>query len=84
MQVVESFEIGSRGWRGQRLTPSRFKLSSLWRGTTVTSSISQRKATSIGVKPGCKGNAMMVGILCFVRAERDLEDAMKFMPQNQG
>jgi len=29
------------------------------RGTTVTVSISQRNATSAGVKPGGKGNAMI-------------------------
>lgn len=36
---------------GKKLTDRRFRLSSRWRGTTVTISISQRKATSIGVKP---------------------------------
>lgn len=40
------------------LTPNRSILSSLWRGTTVTSSISQRKATSEGVRPAGKGRAI--------------------------
>ena len=30
-----------------------------WRGTTVTSSISARKATSEGVRPGFRGAAMV-------------------------
>jgi hypothetical protein len=33
--------------------------SSLCRGTTVTISISQRKATSDGTRPGGRGNAML-------------------------
>lgn len=41
------------------LTPSRFRLSSRCRGTTVTISISHRNATSIGVNPDCKGSAIM-------------------------
>lgn len=46
------------GGVGGVLTASKSKLSSFWRGTTVTISISQRKATSVGVRPGGKGNAM--------------------------
>ena len=34
--------------------------SSLWRGTIVTISISQRKATSVGTRPGGKGRAIFV------------------------
>jgi hypothetical protein len=41
-----------------RLTPNRSSLSSRWRGMTVTISISQRKATSEGVKPGGSGRAI--------------------------
>ncbi len=52
------------GWRGQELTPRRLRLSRRCRGTTVTISISQRKATSIGVRPACRGNAMVVGEVC--------------------
>lgn len=44
--------------RGQILTPNRSMLSSLWRGTTVTSSISQRNATSEGTRPTGKGSAI--------------------------
>lgn len=33
--------------------------SSLCRGTMVTSSISQRKATSVGTRPGGRGSAMV-------------------------
>lgn len=44
---------------GGVLTPRRFRLSSLCLGTTVTISISQRKATSMGVSPGCNGNAIL-------------------------
>jgi hypothetical protein len=40
------------------LTASSFRLSSLWRGMTVTISISHRNATSIGVMPGGSGSAM--------------------------
>lgn len=54
------------------LTPRRSRLSSRWRGITVTISISQRKATSIGVKPGCRGNAM-VNWLRFVSSCENLE-----------
>lgn len=32
--------------------------SSLWRGTIVTNSISQRKATSVGTRPGGNGRAI--------------------------
>jgi len=46
-------------WRGQ-LTPSKSSPSSRWRGITVTSSISQRKATSGGVNPGGSGNAIVL------------------------
>lgn len=41
------------------LTPSNSSPSSRCRGTTVTVSISQRKATSGGVKPDGKGSAIM-------------------------
>lgn len=41
------------------LTPRSSRPSSRCRGMTVTSSISQRKATSEGESPGGRGNAMM-------------------------
>ena len=47
-----------RGWWGQH-TESKLRLSSLWRGITLTVSISQRNATSAGVRPGGRGSAMM-------------------------
>jgi len=76
------------GWRGQVLTPRRFRLSSRWRGITVTISISQRKATSIGVKPVCRGNAMVGGKFCVSLLKLDAVwvsgDAIEFlMPQVQ-
>jgi hypothetical protein len=43
------------------LTPNRSRDSSRWRGKTVTSSISQRKATSAGVKPRGRGRAILDG-----------------------
>jgi hypothetical protein len=43
-------------------------LSSRWRGTTVTSSISARKATSAWVKPGGKGSAILY-LVCTRRIE---------------
>jgi len=42
-----------------RLTPSSSRPSRRWRGITVTSSISQRKATSVGMRPGLRGKAML-------------------------
>ena len=39
----------------------RGKLSRRWRGMTVTSSISQRKATSAGVRPCGSGEAIALG-----------------------
>lgn len=51
--------LGLRGaWWGRR-TDSRLRLSSLCRGITVTVSISQRKATSAGVRPAGSGSAMV-------------------------
>jgi hypothetical protein len=47
------------GFGGVGHTPSNSRLSSFWRGITVTISISQRKATSAGVRPGGRGNAMV-------------------------
>jgi hypothetical protein len=56
--------VGLAGWE---LTERRLRLSRRWRGTTVTISISQRKATSIGVRPACSGNAMVAGgVSCLV------------------
>lgn len=43
------------------LTLSRSMLSRRWRGTIVTSSISQRKATSAGTRPDGRGKAMVSG-----------------------
>ena len=40
------------------LTPSSCSPSSRWRGITVTSSISQRKAVSGGVRPEGRGSAI--------------------------
>ena len=54
-----------RNWLGRELTPSRLRLSSRCRGTTVTISISHRKATSIGVSPGARGNAIF-RLKCFL------------------
>lgn len=53
-----------RVWRGPELTPRRLRLSKRCRGTTVTISISQRKATSMGVRPGCKGSAIVSWQFC--------------------
>lgn len=50
--------------RPDALTARRSMLSSLCRGTTVTSSISHKKATSEGISPEGKGNAI-VGVLLF-------------------
>jgi hypothetical protein len=47
------------GLGGVDITPSRLRLSSFWRGMTVTISISQRKATSAGASPGGRGNAIV-------------------------
>jgi len=41
-----------------KLAVSRVMLSRRWRGITVTVSISQRNATSIGVRPAGRGSAM--------------------------
>jgi hypothetical protein len=62
-------------WRGER-TERRLRLSRRWRGTTVTISISQRKATSIGVRPAWRGNAMFVGSLCLVLKWEFMLDAV--------
>lgn len=43
---------------GELVTPSSSSESRRWRGITVTISISHRKATSAGVRPGFSGNAM--------------------------
>ena len=51
---VEGFDGG-----GAQLTPRRLSPSSLWRGITVTISISQMKATSGGVSPGGSGSAIV-------------------------
>jgi len=40
-------------------TVRRERDSRRWRGITVTLSISQRKATSAGVKPGGRGSAIV-------------------------
>ena len=50
-----------KGWKsrdGGRTERSR-RESILWRGMTVTSSISQRKAISGGVRPGGRGRAIV-------------------------
>jgi hypothetical protein len=51
-------------------TPRSSSPSNLWRGMTVTSSISHRKAISGGVSPGGRGNAMLVtrdrGVKCSI------------------
>lgn len=47
-----------RDWGEGWCTLRRFMLSRRWRGTTVTSSDSQRKATSAGVRPGPRGAAI--------------------------
>lgn len=48
------------GEAGQEHTVRRSMLSNLCLGTTVTSSISHKKATSEGTSPGGRGRAMMV------------------------
>jgi hypothetical protein len=45
------------GWGGG-VTLNKSMLSNRWRGTTVTSSISARKATSAWVRPGGRGSAI--------------------------
>lgn len=45
-------------------TPSSSRPSSLWRGMTVTSSISHRNAISGGVSPGGRGNAIVATREC--------------------
>lgn len=54
-------------WVGAgRLTPSKSRRSRRWRGSTVTSSISHRKAISVGRRPGGCGKAMSTCTLfCF-------------------
>ena len=54
-------------WVGAgRLTPSKSRRSRRWRGSTVTSSISQRKAISVGRRPGGCGKAISTcKLLCF-------------------
>jgi len=53
-------------WRG-RHTPRSSSPSSLCRGMTVTSSISQRNAISGGVSPGGRGNAMLRRVVSRLR-----------------
>lgn len=43
-------------------------LSRRWRGTTVTSSISHRKAASEGTRPRGRGKAMVLGVVMLVTA----------------
>jgi hypothetical protein len=50
---------GGGGIGGEELTLNNFNPSSFWRGTMVTSSISQMKAISGGVSPGGRGNAIV-------------------------
>lgn len=57
-QAIYVRVVGHAQGASRRLTPSNSSPSSRCRGTTVTVSISQRKATSGGVKPGGKGSAM--------------------------
>ena len=47
--------------RDGALTPNSCKPSSRWRGMIVTSSISQRKAVSGGVRPEGRGRAIVIG-----------------------
>lgn len=64
------------GVDGGELTERRFRLSRRCRGTTVTISISQRKATSIGVRPACRGNAMVVRVCVSCRSLKSELDAV--------
>jgi hypothetical protein len=57
--VVMSLRRIWRGVCGALHTPNNSSPSSLWRGITVTSSISHRNAISGGVSPGGRGNAML-------------------------
>ena len=63
-----------------RLTPSRWRDSRRWRGTTVTSSISLRNATSDGVRPGVSGAAMAV--VCAWRLCMKLGDSSHDAPKD--
>lgn len=51
-------------------TPKRSRLSSRWRGMMETSSISHKNATSGGVRPGGRGNAMVVILQCVWELDR--------------
>jgi hypothetical protein len=62
------YEVG-----GVQLTPRSCSASSRCRGITVTSSISQRNATSGGVKPGGRGNAIVFCGTLVVVGGRDWE-----------
>ena len=59
IEVLVVVEVCMEGFCGVKLTARRLRLSSRWRGTTVIISISQRNATSAGVRPGCSGSAMV-------------------------
>lgn len=65
------------------LTPSSSRDSSLCRGVIVTSSISHKKPTSLGVSPGGRGSAILSGValqyavqeMC-LKWKQQLEDAI--------
>lgn len=56
---IRQYGDGYGGVGGVGLTPINSRLSSFCRGITVTISISHKKATSDGVRPGGRGNAMV-------------------------
>lgn len=57
---LRSMVVYGGGWWWGLHTPRSSRPSSLWRGMTVTSSISHKNAISGGVKPGGRGNAIML------------------------
>ena len=59
----ETLLDGQHSGVGGVLTVRSERDSKRCRGTTVTSSISQRKATSVGVKPGARGNAISIEVV---------------------
>ena len=70
-------EVWMEGFGGVKHTARRLRLSSRWRGTTVIISISQRNATSAGVRPGCSGNAIVSCQFVWFVFWKWLDDALR-------